>query len=134
MKDQLNLKIYAEICKIYIEQIKLNFNEPFFAEKQKHNERFLHKFNYHLYKETVTIEVDGFKCSFNDAFMIKQSFDKIIDKEDRFFYFAEPKAVKPIEIEVSKPKRVYRKNIKLNIVKLPKLTIWQTIKLILKAA
>ena len=138
MKDQLNLKIYAEICKIYIEQIKLNIDEPFFAEKQKHNERFLHKFNYHLYKETVTIEVDGFKCSFNDAFMIKQSFDKIIDKEDRFFYFAELKTLKlvkplPIVIEIQKQKRVYNKKIKVSI-KLPKLTIWQTIKLILKAA
>lgn len=133
MKDQLNLKIYAEICKIYIEQIKLNIDEPFFAEKKKHNERYLHKFNYQLYKETVTIEVDGFKCTFNDAFMIKASFDKIIDKEDRFFYFAEPKAVKAIEIEVQKPKRVYNKKLKLNI-KLPQLTIWQTIKLMLKAA
>ena len=46
--------------------------------------------------------------------MIKQSFDKIIDKEDRFYYFAEPKTLKlvkplPIVIEIQKQKRVYNK-------------------------
>ena len=133
MKDLFTLKIYNELCKHYVEQIKLNIDEPFFAEKQKHNERFIHKFNYQYQKELVTLEVDGFKCSFNDAFMIKADFDKILDKEDRFFYFSEPKPLKTLKIEVIKPKRVYIKKLNLNI-KMPQLSIWQTMKLILKSA
>ena len=130
--DTLTLKIYDKIVEFYKQQILLNIDLITDYESEKK----LHKLPYNDDDTVKIITVDSFTCKFKDAFDIKMRYDKLLQPRERYYHFKQP-AVKPVEITVpkpSKPKRTYTKRVKAPIAKLPKISIFKTILLYLKAS
>jgi hypothetical protein len=131
--DTLTLKIYDEIVKFYIEQVKLNIDLVTDLE----TERKLHRLPYAYHNEQKIIIVDSFSCKFTDVFDIKQRYDKLLKPKERFYYFKQ-RAIKPnIEVIIpgpAKPKRVYKPRVKPPVLRLPRVSLFKQVLMYFKAA
>lgn len=137
----MNSLIYKEIISHYKKQIAfVVVNQKHFFEpgQELKSEKMLYKKCYILESDKkITIEIDGFKCSFVDAIALKHDFDQLIPAKERFYYF-KPEPVKKAVREIATPQKLVKKSIrrpeiKLKPLYLPKLSIFQTIKLHFKS-